>query len=456
MKRFLCFIIIICPLYIFSQQNSLSSIENTWEFVGGEGITASSMDFPSIAFTLSATPYVAYQDKYYSVYSKASVQKFNGSGWEYIGPQGFTSGRVEYTSLAISPTGEPWLAYEDRDNGEKATVMKFNGNNWVYVGAPGFSSGSTGLEKMLFSPAGDPTVGYIGDSGRVFIERYDGINWVQYNMQGFTNITNSSLDMAFSSSGKLFVAFQDYLNSNKTTVMKFNGSDWEMVGTPWCSMPFFYFTSIAVNSLEEPYVPYEDYENAEKLNVLKYEGGNWLTSGNADFSIGEITHAAIAVSSDDIPYVTFYDRGDGTMKVMKLENGVWINVGNPNFSMSLYGELPCIKFDPLGKLYIAYAENSNDKLTVAKYDSPFGINENRKDILHIYPNPATITVSIDLPDSSPEPETIVVSNLAGNKLLEMKTNKTLITIPVEAYPAGMYFVSVISNNSVWLGKFCKI
>jgi len=48
--------------------------------------------------------------------------------WKNVGNAGFSSGAADYTSLALSPIGQPYVAYSDGGNSWKATVKKFSPN----------------------------------------------------------------------------------------------------------------------------------------------------------------------------------------------------------------------------------------------------------------------------------------------------------------------------------------
>jgi hypothetical protein len=86
----------------------------------------------------------------------------------------------------VDPTGTPYVAYRDANNSYKLTVMRFNGTNWEAVGTPGFSDGP-----------------------------------VQYG----------SLDIAINSLGVPYVAYSDISYDKKAMVQRFNGTNWEVVGT---------------------------------------------------------------------------------------------------------------------------------------------------------------------------------------------------------------------------------
>jgi len=56
-----------------------------------------------------------------------TVMKFNGANWVNVGTQDFSSGESNFTNIAFSQSGQPFVAFEDADNSNKAVVMKFDG-----------------------------------------------------------------------------------------------------------------------------------------------------------------------------------------------------------------------------------------------------------------------------------------------------------------------------------------
>jgi plastocyanin len=114
-----------------------------WEIVGSPGFTGSSVEFLSL-YIYNGTPYVSYSD--YGSRNRASVMKYTGlgtTGWENVGVAGFSAGMVEFTSLQIY-NGTPYVAYKDGGNSNKATLMKYTGiepSGWENVGPAGFSAG---------------------------------------------------------------------------------------------------------------------------------------------------------------------------------------------------------------------------------------------------------------------------------------------------------------------------
>jgi hypothetical protein len=128
------------------------------------------VDNTSLAFSSSGQPYVAYWGN-----PDLTVMKFNGTNWVNVGTPGFSSGYVDFISLAFNSVDSlPYLAYQDFGYSQKATVMKYNGTNWVDVGSAGFSAGEADNTSLAFSPSGNPYVAYMddGNSGKATVMEY--------------------------------------------------------------------------------------------------------------------------------------------------------------------------------------------------------------------------------------------------------------------------------------------
>jgi hypothetical protein len=81
------------------------------------------------------------------------------------------------------------------------------------------------------------------------------------------------------------------------------------------------------------------------------------------------------------------------------------------------------------------------------------INEKSIESLIIYPNPTSEQINIKLKNNN---EKIVnIFDMNGKKVIEYKTNDSLININVQNYPIGLYIVKIIDNNHVYSGKFQK-
>jgi WD40 repeat protein len=152
--------------------------------------------------------------------------KFVGSNWVSVGTAGFSAGQSQYTSLAFSPSGQPYVAYCDHTVSLKATVMKFDGTNWVYIGIQGFSEGEADYTSLAFNPSGQPYVAYtdyVSYNRGASVKKFDGTNWVYVGAMDFSNGSATYTSLAFSpSNGKPYVTYRDYGQTYKVTVMYFN------------------------------------------------------------------------------------------------------------------------------------------------------------------------------------------------------------------------------------------
>ena len=85
---------------------------------------------------------------------------------------------------------------------------------------------------------------------------------------------------------------------------------WKYVGNEGFSPGIVWYTSLALNpSDSQPYVAYLDYLNSQKASVKRFDGTNWIDVGNEDFSAGEATYISLAFNpSTGQPYVAYADN----------------------------------------------------------------------------------------------------------------------------------------------------
>ncbi|MBF0544166.1 MAG: Ig-like domain-containing protein [Candidatus Riflebacteria bacterium] len=164
-------------------------------------------------------PYVLVQD-FNIGNGLATVKKLVNGTWTDVGPESFSGGLIGSGSIQIDSDGTPYVAYSDYAYGFKAIVKKFDETNWVNLGS---SSG-------------------ISDT--------------------------SADDLSLVIQGKtIFLAFT---SQNKTTVLRWNNSSWESLGLVRFSPGQAYFLSMAAFN-DIPYLAFMDYANGLKTTVMKYE-----------------------------------------------------------------------------------------------------------------------------------------------------------------------------------------
>jgi hypothetical protein len=404
------------PYVAFYDPNGLSVLKydgTNWQFVGNPDFSAAGAGpfGGGLAFNPAGQPYVAFNDGQFYPGGRLTVMKFNGSFWDTVGHAGFSSGFVWDLSLALSTSGEPYVAYSDKGSSWKTTVMKFDGTSWVTVGSPGFSAGMTAYISIAFNPSsGEPFVG-CGDGGF----------------------------------------------SYRATVMKFDGTNWVNVGNPGFSSSFAYFNSLSFSPEAEPFLAYSDSGYSWKTTVMKFDGTNWINVGNSGFSNGQAKYQSLAFAPSGEPFVAFSDYYDSQKAtVMKFAGTDWVNVGNPGFSTNS-ASYTSLAFSPTGVPYVAYIENfGSGGVNVMKYDSVYvGINELNNSQLSVYPNPTSKSITINFKSQQGSLNYIEIEDLKGIRMLETHTKQRTKVLDVENYPAGIYIVKVKTGGSIWIGKFCK-
>lgn len=109
-------------------------------------------------------------------------------------------------------------------------------------------------------------------------------------------------------------------------------AQWQIVGTPGFSAGDASYTSLAIDSNNVPYVAYQDWENFERATVMKFDGTNWVTVGTVGFSAGRIINPSLAFSSSNEPYVAYRDEANSDKAtVMKFDGTNWVTVGTAGF-----------------------------------------------------------------------------------------------------------------------------
>ena len=431
-----------------------------WKNVGLPGFSNLSYG-SSLAFSPAGEPYVAFSDGGHS--DKVTVMRFDGTNWVNVGNAGFSSGAANTTttSLAFSTTGEPYVAFEDISHSLKASVMKFDGNEWIYVGSAGFSPGQGVGTSLAISPTGDPYVAFRdgANSFKVTVMKFNGTNWVIVGSAGISPVFANSVDLEFSFSGELYVAFADYeVNSGHGSVMKFDGTIWVNVGQPGFTPGAANLLSIAFSSSDQPYVAFFNV-SSRKVMVMNFDGNNWVNIVPGDISPSEtIESLSFAFSPiNNQPYVVFQDSAFLYRATMKKFDGTnWMNVGSSGFSEGLVNYLS-LAFSTSGIPYVAYHDYAyHQRACVMKYDSIYtGAEEYIQPFFIFSPNPAITTLRIGLKHFPDDPISIKINDINGNRMFETQTYEKTIQIDVESYPIGVYIVMLKNESSIWHGKFCK-
>lgn len=351
-----------------------------WQPLGDDDFNQASYfsaGFTSLALSPTGIPYVLYADG--SAGKKTTVKKFENGLWQYVGTTGFSDGITESTCIAIAPDGTPYAGYQDWSRSSKATVKKFNGTAWVTVGTTGFSAAAINYISIDIAPDGTPWVAYAdyGSSGKATVQKFDGTNWVVVGSTGFSAGTASFLNIVLATDGAAYLGYKDQGVQNKATVKRFDGAAWVDLGTAGLSAAGADNIILALAADNTPYIGYADESRFNRGTVKKFDGTAWVIIGTEGFTAAAVTYCSMAIGNDGNPYFGFNDETNTNRAAVKKWNGsAWINAGSPGFSgYALDGTSArdiTMAVAPDGAAYIAYqryfAHKFSDKAVVQKFD----------------------------------------------------------------------------------------
>jgi hypothetical protein len=243
------------------------------------------------------------------------------------------------------------------------------GQSWNTLGSAGFSAGEAGNPALAISLAGTPYVAYSDsiNSQKATVMKFNGTSWVTVGNAGFSDsIVEGNNWIAIDGGGTPYVAYRDFASGYKATVMKFNGSSWVVVGNAGFSTGAATGVSIAIDGTGTPYVVYSDGVFNNKATVMKFDGSSWVQVGSA-LSSGAAYYPSIAIDGSNVPYVAYEDGLAGKATVMKYNGSSWVNVYPTDFSSGI-AQYISLAVNSNGTPYVAYEDNANgDKATVMQY-----------------------------------------------------------------------------------------
>jgi len=85
------------------------------------------------------------------------------------------------------------------------------------------------------------------------------------------------------------------------------------------------------------------------------------------------------------------------------------------------------------------------------YHAGIGDLSSKPGILKIYPNPTSTNATLETPDKGH----LTLHNISGQQLLQQEITGPATTLDVVTLPSGVYFVRVINETKVEVGKIVK-
>ncbi|MBP9084136.1 MAG: hypothetical protein KBH11_13725, partial [Bacteroidia bacterium] len=247
---------------------------------------------------------------------------------------------------------------------------------WVNVGTQNFTPAMAGSPIIVLDKTtGTPYVAFSdGNNGdRLSVMTFDGSSW---NTLGSAAISAGAIfqhAFAIDKMGVLYVAYIDVAYSNAVSVKKFDGSDWVSLDSQnTCTSGGCYGLSFTTDTSDTPYLAYNSFSSpfsANTLNVQKFDGSNWVAVGGPDISTSDADYPSIKISPNNIPYVGYRDKSTGYKGTVRMFDGSdWVAVGPIGFTPE-QANFTDIAIDNNGSVYFSYSDYSQyGSGSVMKFD----------------------------------------------------------------------------------------
>ena len=190
-------------------------------------------------------------DGAYMLSSEKGILKLSGSKWEAVGDEPFSKNTADFASLRVN-AGVPYVIFSDTGGTKKAVVKKMENGKWTVVGNGGISQGEVCATSICFDGA-TPYAAFVdkGNSGNACAMRYNGTAWEPLGKPGFSKGQSYYTTLCVDK-GALYLAYLDA--SLQANALKFNGKEWESIGTGLPKGELSYYTMTVSGSI--PYIAF--------------------------------------------------------------------------------------------------------------------------------------------------------------------------------------------------------
>jgi len=341
----------------------VSEVYSGWGGIGDSSLVLDASGTPHVSYSADAGLYHA-------------VKVLGGWDSEYVASVGYSGG---WSSIAISPAGQPAIAFIDCSN-ESGNYLKYaykSGGTWLTetVDSVGWLPEHVCLAYNL---AGQPCIAYCKSVGVdpiytyvCFARRVSAGNWSIQNIAEIGFATAPS--MVIDGTDTARVTFVDSNTGGVRCASKAGIGPWTLHTIDGNqTSPAIGYTSIALQPNGAPAVAYFTGlpgSNVLTLKLACWQGGTSWTHEVAASILNEGTyHCSVAVRRGPVPLIAYYDTTASCLKC------AWRSGSNWNTEVidlaTLAGFRPSLKLDSLGNAHIAYFDNLNFNVRYAWSPTP--------------------------------------------------------------------------------------
>jgi len=360
----------------------------------------------------------------------------------------------------------PFVLYSRTQNSvltSGLTVKKYNGTSWEIVGLPYFAVGNNadiaiGPDGSIYVSCVSITAGH--EYAAIKIWKYSGTTWNNVGIINDVNSTDYSIfyapHIAVGNDNLPYIVYSQMDLEGKAIVKKLDSAtgNWTTVGRGAISHDRAISPHIGINSLNQPYICYGDasVEGYSKATVQKFNGTDWEILGTPGFTPTDTNLASVYIDNNDIPYIVYYEgAGDGKVDVYKFDGTSWNFLGMPQISVSglITFIAPRLAFRSDNVPVVSYS-------TIGLYAKYFGeeiLNTSKPTVTQktnfVYPNPVNNKLYFS---NASAISNVKIFDLRGQLIFE--TNKVHEYIPAN-FAEGLYVVKATTDKGTENYKFYK-
>ncbi len=394
---------------------------------------------------------------------KGAVYNWNGTAWNELG-----SGSTALNSLSSGisadaiftitkdPSGNVYTAGSFIDANHREYVAKWNGSAWSELGN-GFNSNGDSTNSYIWTVINDASGniytagGFTDTAGYTYVAKWNGSTWSELGtgtnaLKGNNNIFCLTID----ASGNVFAAGGFTDTNGYSYVAKWNGTTWTEVGTGT--------NALKANSLIRGMAPDASgniyvggwFTNASgKYYVAKWDGTSWTELGgtNALNANNEI-YALMMDGSGNVYTGGAFTNANGKHYVAKWDGSAWTELGTGAGSLNANGDIGALAQGASGVVYAcgSFADSPASPYPPLNYVAKFvpGLsvtNINKGDNVHIFPNPASNTLSIGL-EKQYANANVRITDMTGRELYSSFIYNGKLAIDISSWTNGLYICNV--------------
>jgi hypothetical protein len=292
-----------------------------WTSVGAPDFTNTDAAEISLVLKQNGNPVVAYRS---NGTDSTYVMECVTNNWIQLA-SAVTSTAAYQPKITLDQNDIPHVIY--RNINDSIIIKKWNGASWENFGnASGYvNKGNNAILK--FNSLNQPFVAFSNYSvfgGKCSVMNLTGGVWTYYISTFVTNFQADQLDFNIAPDNTAYIIAKNS-NGGVVSVYKSDATAWSLVGpTANIANGVANFPKITTDQLNVPYIFYGDNAVNFATTVRKWNGLDWELVGNQGFSVTPIGFSDLTIANG-IPTVIFQN---GSSQVMRFENGLWSTYGN--------------------------------------------------------------------------------------------------------------------------------